>query len=177
MSVETTRERKTEPFAPTGKLTGVRQWESELASNMLDSSKQYHHLNIQFVFDDDTRTTLSESWEIDDGSSWLPVEVVNWGNAEEQPSENIDPIEKRIESYLLNTSREKKRGVLDWWKANIDLVDAVWMRSEAERHRKRSEEHARKSEDHARTAMSLQADSDELFASIDPDGKPEGGEL
>jgi len=62
-----------------------------------------------------------------------------WADGEEPdiddmpPSEVTELISLRIEGYLLSTSREENRKIIDWIRDKADWLDAMWAREEIER--------------------------------------------
>lgn len=59
---------------------------------------------------------LSESWPEDDAPAW----------EDRPPSEIVDLIAARLESYWISTGREKKREVIAWCRQNIVRLDREW---------------------------------------------------
>lgn len=62
---------------------------------------------------------LSESWPEDDAPAW----------EDRPPSEIVDLIAARLESYWISTGREKKRQVIAWCRQNIARLDREWAKS------------------------------------------------
>lgn len=69
---------------------------------------------------------LSDTWNIDDEPyvKGLP------------PSEVVELISERVESYLLSTKRKESREVIQWIRDNSKELDALWAKSEIELKRK-----------------------------------------
>lgn len=49
------------------------------------------------------------------------------------PSEVVEIISERLESYLYSTSRDEKRKVIKWCRENSELIDSIWAKDEIER--------------------------------------------
>jgi hypothetical protein len=49
------------------------------------------------------------------------------------PSEIVEMISERLESYLFSTDRPEKRKVIEWCRANADRLNSEWAKSEIER--------------------------------------------
>ncbi|KKM87472.1 hypothetical protein LCGC14_1268490 [marine sediment metagenome] len=65
---------------------------------------------------DAPRLALSGMWELD---AEPDIEDL-------PPSEVVEVISERIESYLISTSREKEREVVQWIRDNAERLDAEW---------------------------------------------------
>ena len=60
------------------------------------------------------------------------------------PSEVMDLLERRFESYLIDTSREKRRASLAWMRENAEEIDKAWAASRVESFREEVESLNRK---------------------------------
>ena len=55
------------------------------------------------------------------------------------PSEVMDLLERRFESYIIDTNREKKRATLAWMRENAEEIDRAWAASRVESFRMEAE--------------------------------------
>lgn len=69
---------------------------------------------------------VSETWPLDEEPDvdGLP------------PSEVVEIIAQRVESYWLSTDREKQRGTISWIRQHAELIDSGWARNRIESLRK-----------------------------------------
>ena len=67
--------------------------------------------------------SLSECWPEDDEPDTIEM----------PPSEIVDFISERLESYLLNTGRKEKRETIKWLKEHSDELDSEWAKTEISR--------------------------------------------
>ena len=70
----------------------------------------------------DLPVVLSATWEEDDEPD---IDGLS-------PSEVMDLLAQRFESYLIDTSREKKRAVLSMMRDNAEEIDKAWAASRVE---------------------------------------------
>mgnify|MGYP003595960305 CR=1 FL=1 len=82
----------------------------------------------------DLPVALSATWEEDDEPD---IDGLS-------PSEVMDLLERRFESYLIDTSREKRRASLAWMRENAEEIDKAWAASRVESFRKEVESLNRK---------------------------------
>ena len=82
---------------------GKKQWLVELRVNGLR----------------DLPAVLSATWEEDDEPD---IDGLS-------PSEVMDLLERRFESYIIDTNREKKRASLAWMRENAEGIDRAWAAS------------------------------------------------
>ena len=82
----------------------------------------------------DSPLVLSATWEEDNEPDidWL------------LPSEVMDLLAQRFESYLIDTSREKKRAALSLMRENAEEIDKAWAASRVESFREEVESLNRK---------------------------------
>jgi hypothetical protein len=81
----------------------------------LCSNEEQWHVSIKLPNDAPQRS-LSDTWNLDDEPD---IEDM-------PPSEVVEIISERIESYLLSTSREENRAVVQWIRDNAERLDAEW---------------------------------------------------
>ena len=82
----------------------------------------------------DLPVALSATWEEDDEPD---IDGLS-------PSEVMDLLERRFESYIIDTNREKKRATLAWMRENAEEIDKAWAASRVESFRKEVESLNRK---------------------------------
>ena len=82
----------------------------------------------------DLPVVLSATWEEDDEPD---IDGLS-------PSEVMDLLERRFESYIIDTNREKKRASLAWMRENAEEIDMAWAASRVESFRKEVESLNRK---------------------------------
>lgn len=70
----------------------------------------------------DLPVALSATWEEDDEPD---IDGLS-------PSEVMDLLERRFESYIIDTNREKKRASLAWMRENAEEIDKAWAASRVE---------------------------------------------
>jgi hypothetical protein len=59
------------------------------------------------------------------------------------PSEVVEIIAKRLESYWINTEREAKRKKVEWFRQHAELIDSGWARNRIEGLRKQIDDLSR----------------------------------
>jgi hypothetical protein len=69
------------------------------------------------------KEAISQTWDLEDEPDidGLP------------PSDVVELISERLESFLVNTRREEDRKVIEWVRENAEPLDALWAGSEIER--------------------------------------------
>ena len=77
----------------------------------------------------DLPVVLSATWEEDDEPD---IDGLS-------PSEVMDLLERRFESYIIDTNREKKRATLAWMRENAEEIDRAWAASRVESFRMEAE--------------------------------------
>ena len=70
----------------------------------------------------DLPVVLSATWEEDDEPD---IDGLS-------PSAVMDLLERRFESYIIDTNREKKRASLAWMRENAEEIDKAWAASRVE---------------------------------------------
>ena len=70
----------------------------------------------------DLPVVLSATWEEDDEPD---IDGLS-------PSEVMDLLERRFESYIIDTNREQKRATLAWMRENAEEIDKAWAASRVE---------------------------------------------
>lgn len=70
--------------------------------------------------------SISEHWPIDDEPDIDDA----------PPSEVVELISERLESYWLNTAREEKRKVIEWAREHAEEIDSQWAKIQIEQKQK-----------------------------------------
>ena len=87
--------------------------------NLANPGQKQWSVELRVMGLQDSPVVLSATWEEDnepdiDGLS---------------PSEVMDLLERRFESYIIDTNREKKRASLAWMRENAEEIDKAWAAS------------------------------------------------
>ena len=77
----------------------------------------------------DLPVALSATWEEDDEPD---IDGLS-------PSEVMDLLAQRFESYIIDTNREKRRASLAWMRENAEEIDKAWAASRVESFRLEAE--------------------------------------
>ena len=104
----------------------MRIFKSKGRFNMCSNEEQWQ-AGITGLPEDAPHKGICQTWDIDD-------EPYIEG---EPPSEVIEIISERVESYWISTSRKKDRETIQWIRDNIDRLNALWAKDEIEKREKR----------------------------------------
>lgn len=92
----------------------VRMWSSQGRYNLCSNEEQVC-INLRVI----GGKAISQTWDLDDAPE---IEGL-------LPSEVLELISERLESYWLATSRERDREVIAWFREHSAQVDSAWAKS------------------------------------------------
>ena len=92
------------------------------AYNLANHGQKQWSVELRVMGLQDSPLVLWATWEEDDEPD---IDGLS-------PSAVMDLLERRFESYLIDTNREKKRASLAWMRENAEEIDRAWAASRVE---------------------------------------------
>ena len=105
--------------------------------NLANPGQKLWSVDLRVMGLRDCPVGISATWEEDDEPD---IDGLS-------PSEVMDLLAQRFESYLIDTSRDKKRAVLSLMRENAQEIDEAWAASRVEAIQKETERLNKKIED------------------------------
>ncbi len=99
----------------------MRIYEREGSFDLAHPNEKQYQVVIQGLPDEAPSNCLSVLFDEEQGIDDLP------------PSEVVEFMLERIESFWVSTSRKGKRETIDWIRENAERVDSMWAKDQIER--------------------------------------------
>ena len=99
------------------------------AYNLANHGQKQWSVELRVMGLQDSPLVLWATWEEDDEPD---IDGLS-------PSAVMDLLERRFESYIIDTNREKKRATLAWMRENAEEIDRAWAASRVESFRMEAE--------------------------------------
>ena len=112
----------------------VSVWKSFGAFNLANPGCKQWCVDLRVTGLPGSPVSLAATWEEDDEPD---IDGLS-------PSEVMDLLERRFESYIIDTNREKRRASLAWMRENAEEIDKAWAASRVESFREEVESLNRK---------------------------------